>query len=118
MIRICGVILSPNKHVSIALRKIYGVGKRTSLNICNKIDLNPTVKVCDLTSDYVILIQKFISNFELEGDLRRKVAINIKRLKDVKCYRGLRHKFGLPTRGQRTRTNSKTRKKNKKNFNK
>jgi small subunit ribosomal protein S13 len=99
MIRIAGVIL-PNKHISIALRSIYGIGRTRSLEICKKVGIEPSIKV--------------VQEFEIEGDLRRRIAMNIKRLRDIKCYRGLRHRVGLPVRGQRTRTNARTRKGKKK----
>lgn len=110
MIRVSGVILPPNKHISIALRSIYGIGKTRALKICKQVGIEPTVKVSDLTEEVVIFIQKTIGEFEVEGDLRRRIAMNIKRLRDIKCYRGYRHRRGLPCRGQRTKTNARTRK--------
>lgn len=113
MVRISGVVLPQNKHVVIALRDIYGIGKTSSFYICKKAKVSPFLKVSVLSDDSFSKIQQVINEFEVEGDLRRRVAVNIKRLKDIKCYKGIRHKLGLPVRGQRTRTNSKTRKKNR-----
>lgn len=110
MIRVSGVILPPNKHVGIALRSIFGIGRTRALQICAAVGVAPNVKVADLQEDIVTLMQKTITEFEVEGDLRRRIAMNIKRLRDIKCYRGLRHRMGLPVRGQRTRTNARTRK--------
>lgn len=118
MIRVAGVILDSNKHIIIALRKIYGIGKTISSYICAKANVNPTSKVCELNNETINSIQKITSEFEIEGNLRTRTRINIKRLKDIKCYKGVRHKLSLPVRGQRTKTNAKTRKKNKKNKNK
>lgn len=109
-IRISGVILPSNKHVRVALRSIYGIGNYRALEICKKLKLDPTIKVTDLKDEYAALLQDAINEYRVEGDLRREVAMNIKRLGDIKCYRGLRHKRGLPVRGQRTRTNARTRK--------
>ena len=109
-IRISGVILPPNKHLRIALRAVYGIGSYRAGLICEKADLDPAQKVSTLRDDQASLIQAAVNEYEVEGDLRRRVAMNIKRLVDVKCYRGLRHKKGLPVRGQRTKTNARTRK--------
>ena len=110
MIRVSGVILPPNKHVVIALRSIFGIGRTRALQICKNVGVDPSVKVSALTDDTVTSIQKAVTEFEVEGDLRRRIAINIKRLRDIKCYAGLRHRMGLPVHGQRTRTNARTRK--------
>ena len=110
MIRIAGVILPQNKHISIALRSIYGIGRTRALQICEKVGITPAIKVADLEENIAALIQKAVQEFEIEGDLRRRVAMNIKRLRDIKCYRGLRHRLGLPVHGQRTKTNARTRK--------
>ena len=112
--RIAGVILDPKKHISKALRKIFGVGKFKSLYICKKVDISPSLKVSELEENTIIKIQNILSNFEIEGNLRTRIRMNIKRLKDIKCYRGNRHKINLPVRGQRTKTNARTRKRNKK----
>ena len=109
MIRIAGIIL-PNKHISIALRSIYGIGRTRALEICKKVGIEPSIKVAEIGDDIAALLQKVVQEFEIEGDLRRRIAMNIKRLRDIKCYRGLRHRVGLPVRGQRTRTNARTRK--------
>ncbi len=110
MIRISGVILSPNKHISIALRSIYGIGKTRALLVCSNCNIPSNMKVSQLQDDATVIIQKYINEFEVEGDLRRRIAINIKRLRDIKCYRGMRHRLGLPVNGQRTKTNARTRK--------
>ena len=110
MIRVAGVILPQNKHISIALRSIYGIGRTRALHICEKVGIAPAVKVADLEENIAALIQKTVQEFEIEGDLRRRIAMNIKRLRDIKCYRGLRHRLGLPVNGQRTKTNARTRK--------
>jgi small subunit ribosomal protein S13 len=110
MIRVSGVILPPNKHIGIALRSIFGIGRTRALQICKAVGVDPSVKVSDLQDDIVNGLQKTVAEFEVEGDLRRLIAMNIKRLRDIKCYRGLRHRMGLPVRGQRTKTNARTRK--------
>ncbi len=110
MIRVSGVIMPPNKHIGIALQSIFGIGRTRALQICNAVGVDAAVKVADIKDDVVTLIQKAAAEFEVEGDLRRRIAINIKRLRDIKCYRGLRHRMGLPVHGQRTRTNARTRK--------
>ena len=113
-IRISGVILPPNKHIRIALRSVYGIGSHRALSICKKVGIEPSRKVVDLKDDYTALLQDAVNEYVVEGDLRRRVAMDIKRLGDIKCYRGLRHKRGLPVRGQRTKTNARTRKGRKK----
>ncbi len=110
MIRISGVVLNPKKHIVIALRKIYGIGKISSFYICKEVKISPFLKVNELDDKTTSYIQKIISKFEVEGILRARVRINIKRLKDIKCYRGIRHISHLPVRGQKTKTNAKTRK--------
>jgi small subunit ribosomal protein S13 len=110
MIRVSGVILPPNKHINIALRAIFGVGRTRALQICKAIGVDPAEKVSALTSEVTTALQKAMETYEIEGDLRRRIAINIKRLRDIKCYRGMRHRRGLPVRGQRTKTNARTRK--------
>jgi small subunit ribosomal protein S13 len=109
-IRISGVILPQNKHIRVALQSVYGVGNHRAVSICKKVGIDPGAKVVDLKDDYTTLIQEAVNEYEVEGDLRRRVAMDIKRLGDIKCYRGLRHKRGLPVRGQRTKTNARTRK--------
>lgn len=113
-IRVAGVILPPNKHIRIALQSIFGIGNHRAQMICKKVGVDPSIKVVDLKDEFASMIQDAVNEFEVEGDLRRRVSMDIKRLIDIKCYRGLRHKRGLPVRGQRTRTNARTRKGRKK----
>ncbi len=111
MARILGVDLPRNKRLDIALTSIYGVGKVTSLRILDSCGIEWTRNSDDLSADDVNLIRNEIeANYRVEGDLRRDVTANIKRLMDIGCYRGLRHRRGLPARGQRTSTNARTRK--------
>lgn len=110
MARIAGVNIPDNKHVVIALTYIYGIGKPTSKNICDVVGIDYSTKVSDLPDDQLEKIRTEISKITVEGDLRRVVSMNIKRLMDLGCYRGLRHRRGLPLRGQRTKTNARTRK--------
>lgn len=117
MARIAGVNIADNKHVLIALTSIYGIGKSTSKMICENIGLNPASKVSQLTEAELEKIRIEISKLTVEGDLRRLVSMNIKRLMDLGCYRGLRHRRGLPLRGQRTKTNARTRKGRRKGTN-
>lgn len=114
MIRISGVIMPPTKHIVIALRGVFGIGATRAKQVCEKVGVNPAMKVSELKDDVVTMLQKAVAEFEVEGDLRRSVATNIKRLRDIKCYRGLRHRRNLPCRGQRTKTNARTRKGKKK----
>lgn len=114
MARISGVDL-PNKQVRIALTYIYGIGQTSADKICNKIGLDPVTKANDLSQDDISKIRTALEDdYKVEGRLRTEVALNIKRLMDIGCYRGLRHRKGLPVRGQRTKTNSRTRKGRKK----
>ena len=112
MARIAGVDLPREKRVEIGLTYIYGIGVASSNKILAKAGVNPDTRVKDLTDDQVNSIRKVIDEdeYKLEGDLRREVALNIKRLTEIGCYRGLRHRRGLPVRGQRTKTNARTRK--------
>ena len=111
MARIAGVDLPRNKRVEAALPYIYGIGWTTSRQILEKTKINPDTRVKDLTEDEISMIKKILeSEFRVEGDLRREVSMNIKRLMEIGCYRGLRHRKGLPLRGQRTKTNARTRK--------
>ena len=111
MARIEGVDLPRNKRVEIALRYLYGVGPTRALDIIAATRVNPDTRVKDLSESDLNLLRDFISkNYKVEGDLRREVQMNIKRLIEIGCYRGLRHRRNLPARGQRTRTNSRTRK--------
>ena len=98
------------KHIDIALTSIFGIGKTRSLAICNAAGIEGTTKVSDLTEPDAEKLRTEVAKFEVEGDLRREVSINIKRLMDLGCYRGIRHRRGLPLRGQRTKTNARTRK--------
>ena len=110
MARIAGVDL-PNKHVEIALTYIYGLGRVSARKICESTKIDPNKKINDLSNDELAELRKVIeSDYKVEGRLRSEVALNIKRLMDIGCYRGLRHRRGLPVRGQRTKTNARTRK--------
>jgi len=114
MARIAGVDL-PNKNLEIALTYIFGIGRTTARKICEKTRIDPTKKANDLVSEEINDLRHVIENeYKVEGRLRTEVSLNIKRLMDIGCYRGLRHRRGLPVRGQRTRTNARTRKGKKK----
>jgi len=109
--RISGIDLPRNKRIEIALTYIYGIGRKTANDILQKADINADTRVKDLTNDDVAKIRSVIaSDYKVEGALRTEVQMNIKRLMDIGCYRGLRHRRGLPVRGQRTHTNARTRK--------
>jgi small subunit ribosomal protein S13 len=109
--RIAGVNIPTQKRVEIALTYIYGIGRTTATRICNQIGIPQERRVHELTDEEVSQIRDVIDrDFQVEGDLRREVSMNIKRLMDLGCYRGLRHRRGLPVRGQRTSTNARTRK--------
>ena len=111
MARIAGVDLPRNKRVDIGLTYIFGIGRTTASQIVADLSIDPAIKVADLTENEISLIRNEIgANYIVEGDLRRSVDQNIKRLSDISCYRGLRHRRGLPARGQRTSTNARTRK--------
>lgn len=110
MARIAGVNIPDHKHVVIALTAIYGIGKTTSLKLCKAVDIEPSAKVSQLTDAQLESLRNEIAKITVEGDLRRVITMNIKRLMDLGCYRGLRHRRGLPLRGQRTKTNARTRK--------
>jgi small subunit ribosomal protein S13 len=111
MARIAGVDLPRNKRVDIALTYIFGIGRTRAMEILDKADVAGGIRSDDLTEDQVRRIRQVIdAGYKVEGDLRREVSMNIKRLMDLNCYRGLRHKRGLPVRGQRTHTNGRTRK--------
>jgi len=110
MARIAGVNLAPKKQIFVALTSIYGVGIPSARRICSSVGLSPILKVVDLTDQQVDSLRQKMADILLEGDLRREVTMNIKRLIDIGSYRGVRHKKGLPARGQRTRTNARTRK--------
>jgi small subunit ribosomal protein S13 len=111
MARIAGVDLPVQKRVVISLQYIYGVGQKTAQNIIESAGIDPVTRTKDLTEEQTRKIREIIeANYKVEGDLRREVTMNIKRLMDLGCYRGLRHRKGLPVRGQRTHTNARTRK--------
>jgi small subunit ribosomal protein S13 len=110
MARIAGVDLPNNKRIDIALRSIYGVGPAVSKRIVELAKLDPLMKAGDLDPNQVNEIRKALDEYTVEGDLRREIALNIKRLVDLSCYRGQRHRRNLPARGQRTKTNARTRK--------
>ncbi|MEL7623938.1 MAG: 30S ribosomal protein S13 [Clostridiales bacterium] len=111
MARIAGVDLPRDKRVEIGLTYIFGIGRSTSKMLLETANVNPDTRVRDLTEDEVARLREAIGdNIKVEGDLRREVSLNIKRLMEIGCYRGLRHRKGLPVRGQRTKTNARTRK--------
>lgn len=110
MARIAGVNIPVNKQVGIALTYIFGIGRSTAKHICETAKIGIQTKVKELSDDQVERIRKLVANYMVEGDLRREKALAIKRLVDLGCYRGLRHRRNLPVRGQRTRTNARTRK--------
>lgn len=110
MARLLGVDLPRNKAMKIAIRSIYGVGPKVAVDVLTKVGIDLEASSNDITEEQVQLIRAALDEYTVEGDLRREVALNIKRLKDLGCYRGLRHRKGLPVRGQRTHTNARTRK--------
>jgi small subunit ribosomal protein S13 len=110
MARIAGINIPMNKHVGIGLTHIFGVGRTRALEVCEAAGLASSTKVKDLTESEVAALRSQIAKFAVEGDLRREVSMNIKRLMDLGTWRGMRHRKGLPLRGQRTRTNARTRK--------
>lgn len=110
MARIAGVNLPTHQHVNIALTSIYGIGRSTSAKICLDLDIPPFTKLRELSDEQLDQLRDYISKLVVEGDLRRESTMNIKRLIDLGSYRGIRHRRGLPVRGQRTKTNARTRK--------
>ncbi len=110
MARIAGINIPLNKHIVIALTSIYGIGDSSAKQICEAAGIAPDTPVKDLAEPEVAKLRTAVANFTVEGDLRRETSMNIKRLMDLGCYRGIRHRRGLPLRGQRTRTNARTRK--------
>ncbi len=110
MARIAGVDLPKEKRVEIGLTYIYGIGRTSSNKILAEAKVNPDTRVKDLTDEQVQAIRNAMESYKVEGDLRREVALNIKRLTEIGCFRGIRHRKGLPVRGQRTKTNARTRK--------
>jgi small subunit ribosomal protein S13 len=110
MARIAGVNIPDRKHAVIALTSIYGIGKNLAADICAAAGVEPTRKIIELTEEEVDRLRNEVGKVTVEGDLRREISMNIKRLMDLGCNRGIRHRRGLPLRGQRTRTNARTRK--------
>lgn len=110
MARIAGVNIPTNKHTVIGLTAIYGIGRARAAEICKAANIAPERKIRELTDDELERVRAAVNEFAVEGDLRRQVAMDIKRLMDMGCYRGIRHRRGLPVRGQKTRTNARTRK--------
>ena len=110
MARIAGVNIPDNKHVVVSLRYVYGIGRTTAETLCDTTGINPGAKVSDLSEEELDSLRNEISKLAIEGDLRREVSMNIKRLMDLGCYRGIRHRRNLPVHGQRTKTNARTRK--------
>jgi small subunit ribosomal protein S13 len=110
MARIAGVNIPNHKHAEIALTAVYGIGRSRARLICEQAGVNPSTKIKDLNDDAIDKLRDGVTKFTVEGDLRREITMNIKRLMDLGCYRGQRHRRGLPCRGQRTRTNARTRK--------
>ena len=110
MARIAGINIPVQKHAWIALTSIYGIGRTLALKICDEANVSPDTKVRDLSESEIEALRVEVGRHTVEGDLRRDVSMNIKRLMDLGCYRGIRHRRGLPLRGQRTKTNARTRK--------
>ena len=110
MARIVGVDIPNDKQVMFSLTYIYGIGRTTARKICEAAKVDPTIRVKDLSDAQMNAIRAEVAKLKVEGDLRREVALNIKRLTEIGCYRGVRHKKGLPVRGQKTKTNARTRK--------
>jgi small subunit ribosomal protein S13 len=110
MARIAGVNIPDNKHAVISLTYVYGIGKTTAKQICASTGIAEDTKIGDLSEDQLDVVRNEVGKFTVEGDLRRETQMNIKRLMDLGCYRGIRHRRGLPLRGQRTKTNARTRK--------
>jgi small subunit ribosomal protein S13 len=110
MARIAGINVPVHKHTVIALTSIYGIGRTSSRKICETAGIAPTAKIKDLSEDEVGNLRTEVAKYRVEGDLRREITVNIKRLMDLGTYRGIRHRRGLPLRGQRTQTNARTRK--------
>ncbi len=110
MARIAGINIPPHKHAEIGLTSIYGIGRTTAQKICDTVGIAYSKKIKDLSDSDLEKIRDEVNKLTIEGDLRREISMNIKRLMDLGCYRGFRHRRGLPMRGQRTRTNARTRK--------
>jgi small subunit ribosomal protein S13 len=110
MARIAGINIPTHKHAEVALTAIYGIGRTTARKICAESGIEPNAKIKDLSESEIESVRNQVAKYTIEGDLRRTVSMNIKRLMDLGSYRGIRHRRGLPVRGQRTRTNARTRK--------
>ena len=110
MARIAGINIPVQKHTVIALTSIYGIGLTRARKICAATSITESVKIKDLSEDQIEMLRSEVAKYTVEGDLRREISMNIKRLMDLGCYRGIRHRRGLPVRGQRTKTNARTRK--------
>ena len=110
MARIAGINIPTQKHIVIGLQSIFGIGSTRAKQICTKVKIPPQTKVSALTEEQVEELRNVLATFKVEGDLRREVAMNIKRLRDLGCYRGIRHRKSLPLRGQKTKNNARTRK--------
>ena len=110
MARIAGINIPPNKHTVIGLTYIYGIGLTTAQKICGTTGIAPNEKISALSEDQLETLRTAVEGYSVEGDLRREVSMSIKRLMDLGCYRGIRHRRGMPLRGQRTKTNARTRK--------
>ncbi|MFI3326610.1 MAG: 30S ribosomal protein S13 [Clostridia bacterium] len=111
MARISGIDLPRDKRIEIALTYVYGIGRKSATDICTNTGVNPDIRVRDLSEDDAAKLREYIDqHYTVEGDLRREIAFDIKRLIDIGCYRGVRHRKGLPVRGQRSKTNARTRK--------
>ncbi|AWH90314.1 30S ribosomal protein S13 [Buchnera aphidicola (Melanaphis sacchari)] len=108
MARIAGINIPENKHAVIALTAIYGIGRKLSKKICHDSKISEKIKIIDLKESQIDVLRENVAKYVVEGDLRREKTLNIKRLIDLNCYRGLRHRRGLPVRGQRTKTNART----------
>ena len=110
MARIAGVNIPDNKHIVISLTYIYGIGRPLAQQICDSLKISPAKKIADVDEQQLDLVRAEVAKYAVEGDLRREVSMNVKRLMDLGCYRGLRHRRNLPVRGQNTKNNSRTRK--------
>jgi small subunit ribosomal protein S13 len=110
MARIAGINIPEHKHAEIALTAIYGIGRKTATQLCQQTNIEPSTKISALSEAELEALRNAIAQLTVEGDLRRDITMNIKRLMDLRCYRGIRHRKGLPLRGQRTKTNARTRK--------
>ena len=110
MARVAGINIPDNKHIQISLTYIFGIGKTRALGICDQLGISPSTKISDLTEEQLDLVRSEVGKFIVEGDLRREISTNIKRLMDLGTYRGIRHRRHLPVRGQKTKNNARTRK--------